>query len=82
MVEMIQKGVSKTEISQEVKAQAKEIERDVNSNMAMVYLKEENYSKAIEKATKSIQTERTAKAYFRRAKAYAMKNDFENAYKG
>ena len=79
---MVQKGVAKGEITQEVKDKAKELERDVNSNMAMVFLKEENYTKAIEKATKSIALEKTSKAYFRRGKAYAMKNDFENAYKG
>lgn len=47
----------------------------------MVYLKEQNWTKAIEKATNSIKTEKTAKAYYRRGKAYAMKNDFDNAYK-
>lgn len=82
MVEMIQKGAWRVDISQEIKDKARELERDVNSNMAMVYLKEQNYPKAIEKATKSIAIEKTSKAYFRRGKGYAMKNDFENAYKG
>ena len=82
MVNMASKGLAKGEISNEIKAKAKELERDVNSNMAMVFLKEENYSKAVEKATKSLNIEKTSKGYFRRGKAYAMKNDYENAYKG
>ena len=47
----------------------------------MIFLKEKNYTKAIEKATNSINIEKNSKAYFRRGKAYALKNDYENAYK-
>ncbi|CAI2378028.1 unnamed protein product [Moneuplotes crassus] len=69
------------EISEEYKIAAKELERDVNNNMAMIFLKEGNWTKVIEKTTNSINAEKNMKAYFRRGKAYAMKNDFENAYK-
>jgi tetratricopeptide (TPR) repeat protein len=64
----------------ELKKVACELERDVNCNMAMVFLKEKNYTKAVEKATNSLKVEKTTKAYYRRGKAYALKNDFENAY--
>jgi tetratricopeptide (TPR) repeat protein len=81
MVDMALKASSKGEIDQDLKKKARELERDVNCNMAMVYLKERNWAKAVEKATNSLNIEKTTKAYFRRGKAYAMKNDFENAYK-
>ena len=64
-----------------MKTTAKDLERDVNNNMAMIFLKEKNYSKVIEKATSSLDVEKNMKALFRRGKAYTMKNDFENAYK-
>lgn len=73
MVNMAQKGLGKGEISSEVKSTAKDLERDVNSNMAMVFLKESNYTKAIEKATLSLEIAVSSKALFRRGKAYAMK---------
>lgn len=82
MVNMVQKGMGKGEISSEIKTTARDLERDVYSNMAMVFLKEQNYSKAIEKASLSLEIAETGKALFRRGKAFAMKNDFESAYKG
>jgi len=44
-----------------------------------VFLKEGNYQKAIQKATYSINIEKTSKAYFRRGQAHILKNDFEAA---
>lgn len=72
---------SRGNISEELKIRATNLERDVNSNMAMVYLIEENWPKVIDKATASINIDPSPKAFFRRGKAHAMKNDFENAYK-
>lgn len=81
MVDMALKASQKGEIDADLKKKAKDIERDVNSNMAMVFIKEKNWSKAVEKATNSLNLEKTVKGYFRRGTAYAMKNDYENAYK-
>ena len=61
--------------------QARNLERDTSSNMALVFLKEKNYKKAIEKATYSLNVEKTSKAYFRRGQANILKGDFEQAYK-
>ena len=81
MVDMAMKANNMGEIDESLKVKAKELERDVNCNLAMVYIKEKNWSKATEKATLSLAIEKTTKGYFRRGKAYAMKNDFENALK-
>ena len=72
---------SKGKIPSSLSQKAKILERDSNSNLCMVYIQEKNWSRAILKATLSLEIEETAKAYFRRGKSYAMKNDFENAYK-
>jgi tetratricopeptide (TPR) repeat protein len=68
-------------VSEEIKNRATNLERDVNNNMAMVYLYEKKWPKVIEKATASIRIDPSPKAYFRRGKAYSMKNNFEQAYK-
>ena len=44
-----------------------------------MFLKEGNFNKAIQKATYSINVEKTSKAYFWRGQAYILKNDFESA---
>ena len=69
------------EISDEMKEQAKGLERDVNNNMAIIFLKEKNFSKAIEKSNKSLQIESNVKGFYNRGRAYTLKNDFESAYK-
>lgn len=82
MVNMASKMAQKGgEVPDELQIKAKHLERDVNLNMAMVFLKEKNYTKAIEKASKSLRIEKTTKGFFRRGKAYVLKNDYENAYK-
>ena len=81
MVDIALKANQKGEINTEMKNKAKEIERDVNSNMAMVFIKEKNWTKAIEKATNSLNIEKSVKGYYRRGIAHAMKNDYESAYK-
>lgn len=81
MTNMATKIASRGNVSEDIKIRATNLERDVNSNMAMVYLNEENWHKVIEKATASISIDPSPKAYFRRGKAHAMKNDFESAYK-
>lgn len=81
MINIAIKAAEKGHADEDIKAKARLLERDVNSNLAMVYLLEENWNKAIEKATNSLNIEKTPKSYFRRGKAYAMKNEFENAYK-
>eukprot|EP00117_Sycon_ciliatum_P050716 scpid106759/ scgid35767/ len=81
MVGMAMKMNQQEDIAEDLKLKAKYLERDVNCNMSMVYLKEKEWAKAIEKATNSLDIEKTTKAYFRRGKAFAMKNDYENAYK-
>jgi tetratricopeptide (TPR) repeat protein len=68
-------------VNEELKNRATNLERDVNNNMAMVYLYEKKWPKVIEKATASIRIDPSPKAYFRRGKAYSMKNNFEQAYK-
>jgi tetratricopeptide (TPR) repeat protein len=68
-------------VNEEIKNRATNLERDVNNNMAMVYLYEKKWPKVIEKATASIRIDPSPKAYFRRGKAYSMKNNFEQAYK-
>jgi hypothetical protein len=62
-------------------SKAKSLDRDVNSNLSIVYMKMEEWDKAIEKASDCLDIEHTSKAYFRRGKAYAMKGDFESALK-
>ena len=62
-------------------AKAKNLDRDVNSNLSIVYMKKEEWDKAIEKASACLEIEHTSKAFFRRGKAYAMKGDFESALK-
>ena len=59
---------------------AKDLERDVNNNLAVIYLKEQNYTKVIEKTTNSLKIQKNVKSYFNRGKAQALKNDFEAAY--
>ena len=61
--------------------QLKELLATTFLNMAICFFLTNEYSKAVEKATKSIQFKPTVKAYYRRAKAYSAKNDFENAIK-
>jgi len=72
---------SKGKVSEELEKEVRNLERDVNLNLAQVYIVEKNWPKVVVKATYSLNIEETAKAYFRRGKAYAMKNDYENAYK-
>lgn len=79
IAQMVQKGQGK--IHQSITVRACQLERDANSNLAMAYMQEENWSKVVEKCNLSIKIEPTVKAYFRRGKAYAMKNDYSNAYK-
>lgn len=81
MVNMAMKASGLGEITDEFKLIAKNLERDVNNNMAIIFLKEENWTKVVEKSTKSLKIEKNVKGYFNRGKAYAMKNDFESAYK-
>jgi tetratricopeptide (TPR) repeat protein len=50
-------------------------------NMATIFYLEKNYPKTIEKATLSLNMKPTIKGYFRRAQAYAAKNQFEDAIK-
>ena len=79
MVEMAIK--SKIKVSDGLCREATVLERDVNNNLAMIYIIEKDYTKAITKATLSLKIEETPKAYYRRGKAYGLKNDFENALK-
>jgi tetratricopeptide (TPR) repeat protein len=80
MVDLAMKAKGVEGGTEEYTVIAKALERDINNNMAIIFLKEENYPKAIEKATKSLNIEKTVKAYFNRGKAYALKNDFESSY--
>ena len=80
MIDMAMKA-SGAEVSEEDKKIVADLERDTNNNFANIFFKEENWSKVIEKSTKSIAIEKNAKGYYNRGRAYAMKNDYENAYK-
>lgn len=64
-----------------LKARAKNLERDANNNLARIYLVQKQWEKAIEKTTDSLNIEKTSKGYFRRGKAYAESNKFEEALK-
>jgi tetratricopeptide (TPR) repeat protein len=80
MAEMALKMAKEEGASPDLMYEAKALERDTASNMALVFLKEKNYKKAIEKATYSINVEKSSKAFFRRAQANILKGDFESAY--
>lgn len=49
--------------------------------MSICYFLTQQYQKAIDKATESLKYKKTAKALYRRGKAYAMKNEYEKAIK-
>ena len=80
MTEMALKMAKEEGASPDLILEARALERDTASNMALVFLKEKNFKKAIEKATYSINVEKSSKAFFRRAQANILKGDFEQAY--
>ena len=47
--------------------------------MATCFFLLKNYKKTIEKATESLKLKKTVKAYYRRGKAYAALEDYEDA---
>jgi hypothetical protein len=67
MADMALKMANQESASDMLINEAKILERDTASNMALVYLKERDYKKVLEKATYSLNIEKTSKAYFRRA---------------
>ena len=48
-------------------------------NMSICFFLTQNYSKAVEKATESLKYKKTIKGLYRRAKAHAMRLDYESA---
>ena len=49
--------------------------------MATSFYLMQSYSKCIEKATESLEHEKSIKGYYRRGKAHEMRKDFEGAMK-
>jgi tetratricopeptide (TPR) repeat protein len=62
-------------------ALAKELNATVFLNMSICFFLLKNYSKAVEKATLSLQNKKTLKGLYRRGKAYAARLDYERAIK-
>ncbi|KAF4657241.1 hypothetical protein FOL47_008540 [Perkinsus chesapeaki] len=56
-----------------------QLKRTIHLNMANCYCKEEKYRKAIEAASRSIDIEPTAKAFYRRAMAWIGREDYDEA---
>ena len=47
--------------------------------MSQAFFQQKNFDKSIKKATDSLNLKKTIKAYYRRGKAYAMLEKYENA---
>ncbi len=56
-----------------------ELQATTYLNMSQAFFQKKNYEKTIQKATDSLNLKKTVKAYYRRGKAYAMLEQYENA---
>ena len=61
----------KSDITAETKAEVLDLQAQTSLNMSICFFLQENYIKAVEKATESLKLKKTIKGYYRRGKAYA-----------
>jgi len=56
-----------------------ELQATVNLNMSVAFFMQKIYDKSIKKATESLKLKKSIKAFYRRGKAYAALEQFEEA---